>query len=82
MKCTIVYSTLDGVRVKRPYWSLKGAQRYAHKMIGSTPTISWVFTYAISDDGVGKIEVFGDWTLRDIFPDSEHPIHETKEKGA
>jgi hypothetical protein len=73
MKCVVIYTSVDGVRKKRPYWSLAGAQKWCHRMLGESPEISWGFHYAISDDGIGKIEVDGDWTLRDIFPKSEHP---------
>ena len=64
---TITYSSIDGASKTRKYWSLKGAQKFAQEWIGETPTLGR--TYAISDDGVGKIEVEG-VSLQDLFPGS------------
>jgi hypothetical protein len=61
----IRYSSVDGVRMLRSFSTLKGARRYAQERVGKNPTIGC--GYAVSDDGVGKIEVYGDTKLSDLF---------------
>ena len=66
---TVTYYSIDGCRKTRHYKSLKGAQGFALKRVGPHPEIG--MSYAISDDGVGKIVVKGEATLREIFPRRE-----------
>ena len=62
---TITYRSIDGAKKARTYKTLAGAQRFAHKWVGSTPTLgSW---YAVSWDGIGRISAEG-CTLQELFP--------------
>jgi hypothetical protein len=64
-KIVVRYSSIDRYRERRTFKTLKGAQRYAQHWIGAHPSLGgW---YAVSDDGVGKIEVDG-CALRELFP--------------
>lgn len=62
---TIYYSAVDGHSARKQFEKLEDAQKYAYERIGDCPCLSPY--YAISDDGVGKIEVMGT-TLSEIFP--------------
>jgi hypothetical protein len=70
MMIKIRYSSVDGVRTLRSFSTLAGARRYAHERVGKHPDIGT--GYAISDDGIGKIEVYGEATLADLF--GEEPL--------
>lgn len=61
----VYYSSIDGCRETRKYKTLEGARRFAQEMIGRTPEMGSY--YAVSGDGVGKIEVKG-VLLRELFP--------------
>jgi len=63
------YSTLDHFSQTRKFKTLEGAQRYAQKWVGPRPEMS--YWYAVSSDGIGKVQVTGDATLRDLFPEAE-----------
>jgi hypothetical protein len=63
---TIIYSAIDGYRAKRKFKTLAGARRYAQERVGANPEIGT--GYAVSGDAVGKVEVFGDASLSDLFP--------------
>ena len=67
---TVKYSTIDRFRVTRKFKTLKGAQRFAQKMIGRTPEMGSY--YAVSGDGIGKIEVWGAF-LHELFPGTRDP---------
>jgi hypothetical protein len=56
VKIVVYYSTIDHFSQRRTFATLGGARAYAQKWIGAHPDISETFNYAISDDGVGKIE--------------------------
>lgn len=61
----VIYTSIDRVRKRRKYKTLKGARKFAHHWVGETPEMGgW---YAVSGDGWGKIEVEGA-TLRELFP--------------
>jgi hypothetical protein len=62
---SVLYTTVDRCRVKRQFKTLAGAQRFAHKWLGETPEIGSY--YAVSSDGIGKIECAG-CTLYELFP--------------
>lgn len=62
---TVYYSAVDGFRKTRKFKTLKGARKFAHDYIGPHPEIGR--GYAVSGDGVGKIEVDGA-ALDDLFP--------------
>lgn len=62
---TVIYSSIDNVRIRRRFASLAGAQNFAFHWVGERPEIG--STYAVSGDGVGKIEVIGA-TLAELFP--------------
>jgi len=61
---TVYYSSVDGVRKRRTFKTLAGANKYARDMIGDFPTVAT--NYAVSDDGIGKIQVRGT-TLEELF---------------
>lgn len=63
------YSTIDRFTQTRKYKTIEGARKYAQKQVGETPEISFQFGYAVSSDGVGKVEVSG-CLLSDLFPKS------------
>lgn len=45
--------------------TVKGAQKYAHERVGAHPEIGgW---YAVSGDGVGKVQVVG-IDINEVFP--------------
>ena len=71
MEIKVKYSSIDGYRKYATFKTLKGAQKFAHKWVGEHPDIGMGFGkgYAVSYDGIGKIEVSGDATLKDLFPD-------------
>lgn len=53
----VKYSSIDGGRKSRSFKSLKGARKFAQSWVGKYPEIG--STYAVSGDGVGKIEAEG-----------------------
>jgi hypothetical protein len=63
-RITVRYTSVDGARIVRTYKTLAGARRFAVDYVGEYPGFG--FGYAISDDGIGKIEVSG-CTLRQLF---------------
>lgn len=62
---TVVYRSVDGCRIKKKFKTLPGAQKFAAKYVGKHPEIG--SSYAVSGDGVGKVEVWGT-TLAEMFP--------------
>lgn len=67
MDITVTYSTIDRFRKTRKFKTLAGAQRFAQKMVGQTPEISHTFGYAVSGDGMGKVEARG-IGMSELFP--------------
>ena len=65
----VKYSSIDRVRTLRTFKTLAGARKFAHRCVGAHPEMG--FYYAVSGDGIGKIIVAGDATLRDLFPEKE-----------
>ena len=61
----ITYSTIDHFRERWGFPNIAAAQAYAFHWIGPHPSCGR--NYAISDDGVGKIQVSGA-TLQELFP--------------
>jgi hypothetical protein len=66
MQISVTYNSLDGYRKTRVFGSLKGARKFAQDWVGEHPEIG--STYAVSSDGIGKVQVAGDATLNDLFP--------------
>lgn len=66
LKISVTYSTVDHYHERRQYTTLAAARRFAQKWLGHHPEIG--SSYAISDDGVGKITVIGSG-LADLFPE-------------
>lgn len=62
----LFYSSIDGYESELSFDSLDAAREYAQKRVGETPEMGT--TYAVSSDGIGKIEVDGGCTLADLFP--------------
>jgi hypothetical protein len=59
------YSSVDGFTETKTFDTVEAASAYARHWIGNHPEIG--SHYAVSDDGIGKIEVTGA-TLRQLFP--------------
>ena len=68
MKIKIWYSAVDGYQESRTFKTLKGAQKYARYWVGAYPELG--STYAISGDGVAKIEIDGA-SLTELFPEKD-----------
>jgi hypothetical protein len=66
------YSSFDGHAEEKTFSSVAEAQRFAHHWVGPHPEIGR--GYAVSGDGIGKIEARG-ITLAALFPapGSEEP---------
>jgi hypothetical protein len=54
---TVTYTSVDRVRLVRTFKTLAKAQKFAIRSVGETPEIG--SNYAVSGDGVGKIQVSG-----------------------
>lgn len=65
MVITVQYTACDGSRLRRRFKTLKGARYFAQLYVGAHPEIGPL--YAVSGDGVGRIEVEG-CSLADLFP--------------
>jgi hypothetical protein len=59
------YRSVDGHAEEKTFSSVADAQRFAHHWIGPRPEIGR--GYAVSGDGIGKIEARG-ITLAALFP--------------
>jgi hypothetical protein len=73
MTFKVVYTSVDRCRISRTYKqrtapSLARARQFAQSYVGKFP--SFGRNYVVSDDGIGKIQVSGDATLADIFPEA------------
>lgn len=66
----VLYQASDGYRLTKKYKTLRGAQRFAQKWVGSTPELGT--GYAASFDGIGTIRVQGA-SLSDLFPEVREP---------
>jgi hypothetical protein len=53
----VVYKSVDGARISRKFATKAGARRFAVRYVGAHPEIG--SDYAVSSDGIGKVEVFG-----------------------
>ena len=62
---TVRYRSLDGYSMTRRFKTLAGARKFAPKWVGAPPEIG--SSYAICDDGIGKITVEGA-LIHDLFP--------------
>lgn len=60
------YRSIDGVNQRKQFTTLKGAREFAHKMIGPHPDLG--ASYAVSNDGIGKIIPIEGASLADLFP--------------
>jgi len=63
---SLLYTSIDGVEISHECDNLDEARAFAHKWVGRHPEMGSF--YAISGDGVGKIECFG-CPLEDLFPE-------------
>jgi hypothetical protein len=66
MGIIVHYRSIDRFTQRATFATLAGAQRFAQRWVGEHPDLG--STYAVSDDGVGRIMVDGDATLADLFP--------------
>jgi len=67
MKITVSYSSIDRCYKTRYFATLAGARKFAHRCVGAHPEMGGY--YAVSGDGIGKITVSGDASLKDLFPE-------------
>lgn len=65
------YSSVDGGWKLKSFKSLKGARKYAQYWLGKNPEMG--STYAVSGDGIGKIEVLEGVKLAELFGDEKKP---------
>lgn len=65
MEIKVRYSSIDGYSQTRKFKTLPGAQAFAQKWVGKYPSLGG--SYAVSDDGIGKVTVQGT-TLAELFP--------------
>lgn len=81
---TVLYQTIDRFSKSGKFKTLAGAQKFAQKWVGATPDISSTYQYAVSSDGVGKVQVRGEGkdgktvTIWDLFPRCAR--HDTQER--
>jgi hypothetical protein len=61
---TVRYSSIDHFRKTRKFKTLEGARKFATHYVGENPDMG--SSYAVSFDGVGKIEVEG-CSLNELF---------------
>jgi hypothetical protein len=66
MEIKIRYSAIDGFCASRTFKTIRGARQYAHRAIGETPELG--SSYAVSGDGMGKIEIGAGTTWAELFP--------------
>jgi hypothetical protein len=77
----VTYKSIDRCYKRRQFKTLSGAKGFAQKMVGPHPEIGTVFQYAVSSDGIGKIEVRGA-SLEELFPaPAEVTLHVPYENG-
>lgn len=62
---SVTYTSIDRCRKTAKFKTLKGAQAFAVRHIGATPELGSF--YAVSADGIGKIECRG-VPVRSLFP--------------
>jgi len=67
---TVLYTSIDNCRSRRKFKTLAGARKFAQTCIGENPEIGR--GYAVSGDGIGKIQVAG-VTLDALFPGTSGP---------
>jgi hypothetical protein len=72
MEIKIKTTHCDGSKTKT-FKSLKGAQKYAHEMVGVKPEISVMFGYAVGMYGL-RVDVWGDATLKQVFPEADFDL--------
>jgi len=65
MEIKLRYESVDGVRKTRTFKTVKGAKRFADTWVGTHPDLGG--SYAVSQDGIGKIVVLSGITLRQLF---------------
>lgn len=60
------YTSVDGFRKSRTFKTIEGARAFARRYVGPTPEIGgW---YAVSGDGIGKIDA--NVPMSALFPDT------------
>lgn len=64
MTIRVIYSSSDGFRKSRTFKTAAAARKFATYWVGETPDLG--HTYAMSFDGIGKIQVEG-IGLRELF---------------
>lgn len=62
----LIYSSIDGYRKVYPCASMAELRKLAYHWVGENADVGRY--YAVSFDGIGKVEVEG-CTIRDVFPE-------------
>jgi hypothetical protein len=65
VRIVVRYQSIDRFSKTRTFKTLAGAQKFAQNWVGKTPDLG--SSYAVSEDGIGKITVSGA-SLLDLFP--------------
>jgi hypothetical protein len=81
-KITVTMTAVDGWSKRRYFKTVEGARKFAVKYVGETPEISWTYGYAISPDGVSKIEVGGDADVFTLFPAAAEEMRAIMQEGS
>jgi hypothetical protein len=68
----VVRTTVDAMHepTVRGFQTLEEARAWARQAVGDHPNVSLMFAYAVSQDGVSKVEARRGATLAQLFPDS------------
>lgn len=61
------YTSIDHVRETRKFRTIEGARKFAVKRVGEQHPDDVGCGYAVSSDGIGRIEVAFGTTLRELF---------------
>lgn len=75
---TLLYTSIDHVRTRRTFATLAGAIAFAERKVGPTPELG--SHYAVSPDGIGKIEVVRGTALASLFPALTADLSATEEE--
>lgn len=78
MDIKVKYRAVDGFSKSRRFKTLKGANAFAVKWVGATPTLG--SNYAVSDDGVGKVMVEG-CSLSELFGKTFDQLSEAEQNA-
>lgn len=70
LEITVTYRFYDFTKSEK-FHSLADARKFAHEWVGAHPEMG--ITYAVCEDGVGRITVVG-CSISELFPPAPPPI--------